>query len=160
MSVGQPAAADEPLPLWTANTSFQDCGRAFRAIAGVREAPHGSDRWWGTQLRHIAWASKLCGTVPGLGDSERYRLAAALGVPVQVLVDAAAAVSVSPGYRSRGTAVVTVLQALPASTAMTRLRFLLVAGQCADLWGAAYFWERGRATPRRWAFPAAGTRPP
>lgn len=145
-------------------TRLGDARRASRGQAGVRFAMGGSDFWWGTQRRRIAFAVDLCGVDPVLTDDARLARSLALGVSLQLLKDAAAAIQEAPGYRSRGKAVVAVLCAMAdvdsGKTALGRLRYLLAAGHLAGLWGPPYWWDRGTRQLRRWAFPAAGTRPP
>ncbi|MBM4342829.1 MAG: hypothetical protein FJ100_05580 [Deltaproteobacteria bacterium] len=49
----------------------------------------------------------------------RHLRARALGVPLQVLADAAAGIAAVPGYRSRGSAAVAVLDAMSEPVAGT-----------------------------------------
>jgi len=156
-------SAEEPPPAVADTTCFSDARRASIVEPGVRAPGKGGSRfWWQTQRRRLAAAVRLCGVAVDLNLADRLGRARALEVAVQVLADAAAAIAAAPGYRSRGCAVVAVLDAMsgPAATAFDRLRRLLAAGHLAGLWGPPYLWDRAARRLRRWAFPEAGTRPP
>ena len=157
-------AAVAPPPELTASpheqTFFKAAADAALGQAWLREPNGGTDTWWQTQRRRVARAVHLCGVAPNLAQTDRLALAEAWQVPAQVLTDAAQSIADAPGYRSRGKGVVTVLTEAGPDEPLEYLRRLLRAGHLAGLWGPAYFWDSGARALRRWAFPAAGTRPP
>ena len=162
-----PAATDGPAAPLTQSpdaTRLGDVRRASLGQAGARFADGGSDFWWGTQSRHIAFSLALLGVLPELDSDARFAHSKALEVPLQLLKDGAYCIACAPSYRSRGQAAIAVFDAMNEPNlghcALDRLRRLLAAGHLAGKWGPPYWWDRSTRQLRRWAFPAAGTRPP
>ncbi len=107
---------------------------AFDAARGV-PWPRESDgaRCWPTMCRRLKVAEIWLGVAPGLGDRQREERAADLDVALLPLLTAAAAIRAAPGYRSRGAAIVKILEELPAGFPL--LLHLLRAGHAAGLIG-------------------------
>lgn len=120
----------------------------------ARMDDEGSKLWWNTQVRHQARIERWLGLSPAQSPSLREQLATALGVPLFDLGNGAAAIAAAPGYRSRGTAAVAVLQVMTAQPCL--LERLLRAGELAGLWGTPWFWDSGCGVWRCLA--AAGNR--
>lgn len=114
--------------------------------------------WWNTQVRQVAVTVKLMGLSPELSESEREKMATALGVPLFDLLVGAKSIAESPGYRSRGAAVLSVLELVP-QTACTIDR-LLVAGHLGGLWGALHRWDATIGCLRTPAMPMNARRGP
>jgi len=122
-----------------------------------RTCAGGSAWWWSTQGRLLSRCLDLVGVGPGQDLDLRHRLAAALAVDTLVLLEGAAAIATSPGYHSRGRAVVDVLSAIPRHDVMDRM---LRAGHLAGRWGPPLRWERERGVLRSLEFSSSGTDPP
>ncbi|MBI2565620.1 MAG: hypothetical protein HYV63_01130 [Candidatus Schekmanbacteria bacterium] len=79
----------------------------------------GSKLWWNMQVRHQAMIERWLRLWPAQSPSLREQLATALGVPLFDLGNGAAAIAAAPGYRSRGTAAVAVLQVMTEQPAFS-----------------------------------------
>lgn len=117
-----------------------------------------SGPWWNTQVRHLAVAEWLLGISPEQREEERERIATALEVPLLDLRCGAKAIASTPGYRSRGTATLHVLELMAGQPCA--LQRLMLGGHRAGLWGVPYFWDRGSACLRTTALPVHPVRAP
>lgn len=138
---------------------FEAALDAGARLAWPRDCPGGSDRWWGTQCRRLARATRLCGVAAELSESEREAIADTLGVDGLLLREWAGALSgATAGYRVRGQAVCAVLDALGAGPgAVDRLG---EAGFLLGLWGAPLRWDPRARVLRGRAFRWSRTRGP
>lgn len=141
-----------------AETLLDAARDASQGKAWHRQCPGGSDTWWSTQGRQLATAVRLFGVAPDLDLAARLAVAAALQQDVLSLLDASKTIVGSPGYRSRGAAVVGVHKRLPRGPCL--LQCLVAAGHLAGLWGPPWRWDGQIRQLRRWAFRGDGTRPP
>ena len=127
-----------------------------------REHEGGSSRWWPTQHRRLALATRLLGLAPECPARHREQVAELLGLDTLRVHEAAGHVRSNPGYRSRGRAVCHVLEALPAGRFVCER--VLECGTLAGVWGAPQRWLPDSRTLRRRPFRAAATprapRPP
>ena len=130
---------DRPPDTWHdhfTGTWFQAGLDAADGIAWLRENDTGSRLWgkrWRTQTRQLTAMTVLLGVDPDLPEERRQLIASGLDVGLLVLNDARAMITDKPGYRSRGQAVVTVLESLVDRPCITGR--LLRAGYLAGLWG-------------------------
>jgi hypothetical protein len=138
-------------------TLFTAALDASVGVAWPREKPGGSERWWGGQGRHLETAVRVCGVSPALGEKAREAEAEALGIPLLCLREGAQAIVETPGYRSRGRAVRSVLNQLEAGPCV--LWRLLASGKVAGVWGAAYEWDAKVGRLRLGRFQRTGTDP-
>lgn len=159
---GSPTIGDEtdPVRLDFSGTIFD---AALDAAAGhpwprATGRPPTSDRWWDTQRRQLALATAMVGVAPHTEDRHREVMARTLAVDTLVLRDAARSQAETPGYRSRGRAVVLVLRALARRT--SRFVRLLWCGHLIGRWGRALLWDPLRRVLERPTFPSLGTGPP
>lgn len=140
-----------------ASTAF---AAAVDAAAGRAWSREEGGPWWSVQGRQLVRLMRWVGVAVDLGDRVRARLAAALGVAQLVLLDAVARIVEAPGYRRRGQAVASVLEALGRDASVADR--LVVAGYEAGLWPRPLRWDpvaaRLRALPFR-ARPARGPPP-
>ena len=112
-------------------TIFKAALDAARGEAWPRES--NGEPSWPSMCRRLKVAEVWLGVAPGLGDQEREERAADLDVDLLPLLTAAAAIRAAPGYRSRGAAMVKILEELPAGFPL--LERLLRAGFAAGLIG-------------------------
>ena len=138
-----------------ANTVFAAAVEAKKGRAWARD---GAGPWWSVQGRWLARLTRWVGVAVELEDSLRIALAELLGVALLVLEEQAAAIAEAPGYRSRGHAVVCVLEAMRRDRGV--LDRLLAAGQEAGLWGSPLRWDAKAGRLRVIPFRAARTRGP
>lgn len=136
------------------DTLFKAAIDAARGTAWVREAEHGSNTWWSTQVRRITWALALLALGP-LPTDHRHKAARILDVDTLALLEQERAIDSAPGYRSRGRAVELTLSELDGPRLLERL---LIAGHLAGLWGPPHVWDPDRRVLRRLA--PSGTDPP
>ena len=113
------------------DTIFEAALDASRGVAWPRESDGGP--CWPSMWRRIKVAEVWLGVAPGLDDKEREGRAADLDVDLLPLLTGAKTIRAAPGYRSRGTAMVRILDELPAG--MPLLTRLLRAGYAAGLIG-------------------------
>lgn len=118
--------------------------------SGVRAAG-GS---WGTQGRALVLDAQLLGIHPATSERSRERIASALDVPHLTLRDAARAFASAGGYRSRGAAVVSVLDRLAPRRSL--VDDLAYCGAVAGLWGRPSRWDPGGRVLRGAGVPASG----
>jgi len=105
-----------------AGTWFQAGLDAANGSAWLRENDTGSrlwGKWWRTQTRRLTAMTRLLGVDPALSEEQRELIASGLDVGLLVLNDARAMITDKPGYRSRGQAVVTVLEAMIETPCIT-----------------------------------------
>jgi len=141
-----------------ADTVLEAAQDAAQGAAWPRECEGGSSKWWGTQCRQVSVATALCGVLPDLDAAARQAQAAALWTPLLLLLQGAKAIAAAPGYRSRGQAVMAVLDRVAPGPCV--LQRVLAAGHLAGLWGAPWRWDQDARQLRRWSFRGDGTRPP
>jgi hypothetical protein len=122
-----------------------------------RASAGGSRWWWSTQGRLLSRCLDLVGVAPGQELDQRHGLAEILGVDTLVLLEGVAAIWAQPGYRSRGRAVVNVLEAIPRHSILDRV---LRAGHLAGCWGPPLRWESELGVLRPLEFSSSGTDPP
>lgn len=139
-------------------TLFDAALDASRGNAWVRDCPGGSDRWWGTQGRHLTRAGLLAGVEPESPHTLREQQACVLEVGNLLLLQGLRAIETSPGYRARGQAVRSVLERLSRDPRI--FKRLSVSGYLAGLWGAPCEWDPRARRLRSWAFRPGGTGPP
>ncbi len=108
-----------------------------------RRLPLATPGLWATQLRWLRRGEALLGITPEMEPSTREQLAWQLGVPCLVLIAAEQSLAQARGYRSRGSAMVRVLQQLPARPRL--VDDLVAAGYVAGLWGRPSRWDPGGA---------------
>lgn len=140
------------------DASLDAANGTAKHAAWPRDCPGGSPKWWSTQGRQIAAAVRLCGVAPDLDPAAQQAQAAALRVEMLLLVQGAKAIAATPGYRSRGEAVVAVLGRVTDGPCV--LERVLAAGHLAGLWGPPWRWETATRQLRCWSFRGDGTRPP
>ena len=142
-----------------ASTLFAAALDAADGTLWARQCPGGTDRWWSSQIRHIDAATRICGVVANdLAADQQQQMAAALQVEALLLRQGASAIGVAPGYRSRGAAVVAVLDRMAEGTCL--LKRVLCAGELAGLWGPPHAWDAPAQRLRSWSFRGAATLPP
>ncbi|RLB45240.1 MAG: hypothetical protein DRJ42_30365 [Deltaproteobacteria bacterium] len=112
-------------------TIFKAALDASRGLAWPRESDGGP--CWPSMWRRLKESEVWLGVAPGLCDKEREERAADLDVDLLPLLEGAAAIRAAPGYRSRGTAIVRILDELPAGFLL--LPHILRAGHAAGLIG-------------------------
>lgn len=128
------ALLDTPGPPAPAVSFAAVATEAATGTAWDRVAEHGSARWWSTQWRLLRRFRHALGAFEaGLHEM----VALALGLPLHLL----SAVKGAVGYRARGRALMSVLEALDQD-----LDRLLLAGALAGCWGSPWRWQR--APPR------------
>ena len=131
-----PESTTDPCHDHFAGTWFQAGLDAAMGTAWLREndteGPLGG-KIWRTQTRRLTAMTVLLGVDPALPEERRELIASGLDVGLLVLNDARAMITDKPGYRSRGQAVVTVLEAIIERPCITER--LLRAGYLAGLWG-------------------------
>ncbi len=139
-------------------TLFQAAEEAALGRPWVRSCRGGTDRWWGTQWRHLQRTTRLTGVCPGLPEPLRERLAETLAVDGLVLHEFARSLAAGAGYASRGRAVTAVVGAVGRSEQSSWR--LLEAGSLAGLWRRPTYVLAEGACPRRSPFRTAGARGP
>jgi len=105
---------------------------------GVEQWWGGAETWRSTQGEHIAVAMALTGIAPWQTQRDREQVGRALGVPLMLLMDAAAMVGQGAGCHRRGQAVVTVLRQVDLLGAWDRLA---VCAQLCGWRGGAHRWD-------------------
>lgn len=143
-------------PAWS-QTIFD---AAIDAASGAAWSRGGSsESWpaggsWGTQGRALVLDAQLLGIHPATSERSRERIASALDVPHLTLRDAARDFASARGYRSRGAAVVSVLDRLaPRRSLVDDLSY---CGAVAGLWGRPSRWDPGGRVLRCTGVPASG----
>ncbi len=116
-----------------AGTVFRAVVDASRDMPWARESGFTDDPGWPSMCRDLWTATLWVGVAPELHDKEREARAADLDVDLLPLRDGARAIAEAPGYRSRGKAVMAVLDELPSGRPL--LERLLRAGHAAGLFG-------------------------
>jgi hypothetical protein len=155
---GQEVLSDLPeLDAAYAGTVFEAALDASSRHQWWRVCPGGSNRWWGSQWRHVAVAVRVCGMAPGFDGPTMDGFASILGVDALLLREAAAAIAAHRGYASRGRAVRAVLTRVGSGS--NALRRLLVSGHRAQRWGQPWVWDRGAARLVALPFRYVGTGP-
>ena len=143
-------------PAW-ARTIFDAALDAANGAAWPREVPSESrpaDDYWNTQRRSLVDAARLLGIDPDTSDRARERIASALDIPHLTLRDAAHDFASAGGYRSRGAAIVSVLDRLEPRRGI--VDDLSYCGAVAGLWGRPSRWDPGGRTLRSAGVPAFG----
>lgn len=135
-------------------TLFEAARDAAQRVAWPRESPGGSDRWWGTQGRHLQRAAHLTGVAPALPVHVRQEVASLLDVDLLLLTERPARV----GYRALGRAICGVLDALYHGPCLVDR--LGAAGALVGLWGEPLRVDPAMGVPRRQPFRATGTTGP
>ena len=111
-------------------------GAAYDASQGTvwpRESGGPEKRCWPSMCRRLSAAVLWLGVSPELDEKQQEKRAADLDVDLLPLLEGAKAVGAAPGYRSRGAAVVKVLEELREGLPL--LERLLRAGHAAGLFG-------------------------
>ena len=160
---GSPIQAARAAPLDAyRGTVFEAALDAADGIAWHREHEGASSRWWPTQHRRLALATRLLGLAAEVPARHREQVAELLGVEHLRVHEAAGTLRERPGYRARGRAVCRVLEALPAGRFVPER--VLECGRLSRLWGAPLRWLPESRALRRRPFRGAGTprapRPP
>ena len=109
------------------------------------------ERYWGTQGRHLDFASRLLGVARDLADGVRESIAAMLSVSMLRLRE----LSRARGYRAIGEAVCDVLARLRRGP--RRADQLLVCAHLVGQWGPPWRWNALRAVIERSPFSDEGT---
>lgn len=118
---------------------------AAAGIAWPREYDEARPRWWHTQGRRLDRAADVLGIVPG-DERRRAEMAEQLGVPHLELRDGMRRWATASGYRSRGTAVVEVVELIGGACVCDQV---IAAGSVAGLWGPASRWDPATRVLRR-----------
>ena len=139
-------------------TLFQAAEEAALGQPWARSCRGGSNRWWGTQWRHLHRTTRLTGVCPGLPEPLRERLAETLAVDGLVLHEFARNLGADAGYASRGRAVTAIANAVGRSEQSSWR--LLEAGSLAGLWRTPTYVLAEGACPRTSPFRIAGARGP
>jgi hypothetical protein len=134
-----------------AHTYFDATLDAAEGRAWPRAFEGGQDRSWGVQGRHLDRSTRWLGVAPACTPSRTETLATALGVDTLLLTQQKRDIAGHPGYRSRGRAVRSVLEAIARRPVGTCDR-LLAAGFTAGLWGPPFRWDRPPGVLRSLAF--------
>lgn len=130
---------------------------AAQGKAWARDDGETGGRRHRTQRRHIRRLEALCGLDPGLSDAERLTIAEVLGVSAMTLMEGVGAVAAQPGYQTRGSAIMRVVEAAARRGRLAER--LSVSGHLAGLWGRPRVWDA--AVGQLWTpFSGVGTRPP
>lgn len=148
-------STDQPLS-WR-GTLFEAALDASEGRAWARYREFGGDRRWSTQGRLLSMALDLVGVAPEQDLDLRHRLADVLAVDTLTMLEGVAAIAARPGYRSRGQAVVDVVNAVPRQCVLDRV---LRAGHIAGRWDSVLRWEPSLGVLRPLAFSNSGTDPP
>lgn len=130
-------------PAWDA-TLFAAAVDAAEGVRWPSDSPWDDARRRRTQGRRLELGGRLLGVHPEQDVVERERIATRLGVATLALLDAAR--SWDRSWRSRGAAIVTVLEALPIE--VVPLDRLLASGAVAGLWPTPRRWDAARGTWR------------
>lgn len=139
-----PARADgepvSPMPLdrWRA-TRFAAALDAVADRLWPRGGAYAGSGRWATQCRQLAALAGLVGVVGGGGVDHQHAVAQVLGLPTQVVLDAAAAVPAA-GSRGRTRAVAASILAVVEALPGHRDAFLPLArvGHAVGLWGRVF----------------------
>lgn len=118
---------------------------AAAGIAWAREYHEADPRWWHTQGRRLDRAADVLGIVPG-DERRRAEMAEQLGVPHLELRDGMRQWATASGYRSRGKAVMEVVELLGGPCLCDQV---IAAGTVAGLWGPASRWDPDKRVLRR-----------
>lgn len=113
-----------------------------------------TERWWGTQGRHLCLLARLVGVAEDLPDKIRESIAAVLSVGTLALRDLCQA----KGYRAIGRAVCAVLSWLKGRWPR-RAQQLLVCGHLIGQWGEPLHWDATRQVLMRSPFSVRGPTP-
>jgi hypothetical protein len=166
-SDGEPAAHDpDPVPSAArafAGTVFDAAIDAAQGLAWQREAQlelpeDGMNRWWRTQNRHLALATRLLGVAPELARAQQLEVAAVLGVPALLLSELARGLEGSGGYAAQGQAVVEVLACLARGRSLPAR--IVRSGHLVGLWREPLLCDSYRGVGFRTPFRVPGTRDP
>ena len=143
------ASEEEPLEVFR-DTLFEAALDAEQGQPWQRQGDGPTHRWWPSQHRQLALASRVLGLDPHLSASHREQVAELLALDLVVLHEQAATLHPNAGYRARGEALVHILQALPASRLLPErlLECAALAGVC----GPPHRWLPESATLRRYPF--------
>lgn len=146
------AAPAHSRPSEFANTYFDAALDAAEGRAWPREPQAGgNDRWWGVQGRHLDRSTLWLGVDPTSTSRHTETIATALSVETLVLKDLKQDLLRHPGYRARGRAVRSVLEALIKIPVGVADR-LDAAGFAAGLWGPPFRWDLPPGVLRPLAF--------
>lgn len=108
---------------------------------------------WRTQGRRLVQGARLVGIAKGAWEDEqrhREQMARELGVPTLVLIERARQWEQAHGYRTRGAAIIGVIEEMGASPAL--LNRLMSAGAREELWGRPSRWDPSCSVVRRVPF--------
>ncbi len=120
-------------------TKFEAAFDAASGVAWDREPYSSSGRWWQTQRLRLDECCRLLGLLCERDDVKvREVVAHILDVPQMVVDLERAKVAAVSSYRTRGTAVVVVLEKM---SRICELERLTLAGHVAGLWGCPYWWD-------------------
>lgn len=136
---------------WT-GTVFEAAVDAADGTPWPRDAPGGTDWWWSSQNRMLGLGLRLLGLSVDIDQDVRHRITEELGVPMLAVHEAMGTIEAAPGYRSRGAAILEVLNRIAGAV----VRAVMVAGHLAGVWGPPLWWE-GVLRP---LYRGSGTDPP
>lgn len=114
--------------------------------------------WWNTQMRHLDVIERLLGLSPEQPESLREQIATALGVALLDLRCGAKAIADRPGYRTSGTAALSVLELMAGARCL--IERLMLGAHRAGLWGVPFFFDDSTASLRSPALPVHARRAP
>jgi hypothetical protein len=127
-------------------------------VSGKHQQRVTLQKWWSTQSQGLLRLTQWLALAVEQSDKVRERIAAALAVALVVVMDQVTRIQQRPGYRSRGSAVMTVLAQMPRDIRCTER--LLAAGYEAGLLRPALLWDPDRGQMRHIVFPQPESRGP
>lgn len=133
-------------------------GLAWQRDAQLEPPEDGINRWWRTQHRHLALATRLVGVAPELARAEQLQVAEVLGVPALLLSELARGLEGSGGYAAQGQAVVEVLACLARGRSLPDR--IARSGHIVGLWREPLLCDPYRGVGLGTPFRALGTRDP
>lgn len=98
-------------------------------------------KWRETQRRYLSKALALFGLTMRLVQAECARVAEILDVDLLLILEQRNRIKAQPGYRSCGSAAVSVLRSMLKVRGSPVVARLLIAGHAAGLWGKPLWWD-------------------
>lgn len=92
-----------------------------------------------TQMRHLDRTTLLLGIEPDIDEHLREETAQIISVPGQLLYDSVSLIKEKPGYQAMGSAICTILKAIPNMTSI--FERIAEAGAVAALWSSPDLWD-------------------